>query len=495
MKNKKTKENLIPRPPIVVVLGHVDHGKTTLLDYIRKTKVTEKEAGNITQHIGASEINFSGKKITFIDTPGHEVFAKIRSRGAKVADIAILVVAADEGVKPQTVESIRYIKEANIPFVVAITKIDKPEANGEKVKQELLKAGVLLEKMGGDIPVQQVSAKTGEGINDLLEIVLLTAEMEELKADPQATASGVVIESHLDRQRGNTGTLIITDGTLHIGDCIYTNHSQGKVKILEDFQGKVIKEATFSSPVQVIGFNQLPLIGEEFWTGDKTKKTFRQTDKHLEIKEVHQELGDKEGKVIIPLIIKSDVASSLDALTLIIDKLGKKKNWLFRVLRSKVGDISEDDLRVANPDGTLIIGFRVKQRPEIKNILLANKRIIIEEGDIVYELEDKIEKAAEKHFVVKPKEVLTGKLEVLAIFNPVKGNQLIGGRVVEGAIKNKSNFRLSQDTKEVVRGKVLNIEKRKQKVSEVKEKEECGLLIECSSKIQKGNILEFWQKI
>jgi len=497
MRKEEKNENLITRPPIVVVLGHVDHGKTSLLDYIRKTHVAEKEAGKITQHIGAYEIDFQGHKITFIDTPGHEAFSQIRSRGAKVADIAILVVAADEGVKPQTIESIQYIKEEGIPFVVAINKIDKPEANVEKVKQELLKAGVLLEKMGGDVPFQTVSARTGEGVNELLDIVLLLAEMQGLKANPQAPASGVVIELHLDRQRGNTATLIITDGTLHSGDSIYTSHAQGKVKILEDFQGRVIEEATFSSPVRVVGFNQLPLIGEKFWVGSERKESapISSVPETGEVKKIYSSLGDRNAPLTIPLIIKTDVSSSAEALAKVIDHLGKKNHWFFLVLRSKIGDISENDLKIANPKGTLIIGFRVKQRPETTNILLANKRLIIEEGEVIYELEEKIQKAVERNFVVKSEETILGKLEVLAIFHPVKKKQLIGGKVLEGKVMNKASFHLQREGKDIALGKVLNLQKERKDVKEVSAKEECGLLVDCAEEIEKGDILEFFQKI
>lgn len=494
MKEKKNK-NLITRPPIVVVLGQVDHGKTSILDYIRKTHVAEKEAGRITQHIGAYEAIFQGKRITLIDTPGHEAFSQIRFRGAKVADLAVLVIAADEGIKPQTLESLQYIKEANIPFIVAINKIDKPEANVEKVKQQLLKAGVLLEKMGGDVPFQLVSAKTGEGINDLLEVILLMAEMEDLKANPQASASGMVIEAHLDRRRGNTATLLITNGTLHSGDNIYTSHTQGKVKILEDFQGRVIKEATFSSPVQVIGFNQLPLVGEKFWVGTGLAGSASPAKEKEKSEEVYQEWGDKNASLTIPLIVKTDVSSSAEALAKVIDQLGKKNHWLFRVLRNRVGDISEDDLRMANPDGTLIIGFRVKRRPEITNTLLANKRLIVEEGEVIYELEEKIQKSVEKNFVVRPKETILGKLEVLAVFNPMKKRQLIGGKVMEGKALNKTAFRLQREEQTIASGKVVNLQVHKKDVNEANSGEECGLLVDCPEKIERGDILEFFRKI
>jgi len=496
--NKKEKtENLITRPPVVVVLGHVDHGKTSLLDYVKRTKIAEKESGGITQHIGAYEITFKGSKITFIDTPGHEAFSKIRSQGAKIADIAILVVAADEGVKPQTIESLRCIKEADIPFVVAITKIDKEMANSEKVKQELLKNGVLLEKMGGDIPFQEVSAKTGSGIDDLLEIVLLLAEMEELKADSEAITSGVVIEAYLDRQRGNTVTLIITNGILRNNDEIRTISTKGKVKIMENFLGKGIKKASFSSPVQIIGFERLPLVGEKFVAGakgtnfDNLLKEELTGEKRIKI----NMLGDKDAELIVPLVIKSDVLNSKEALEKVIDQVGKRNHWLFRVLRNRIGDISDDDLKIANNEGTLIVGFRVQKRPEITNTLLAKKRLIVINEDTIYEIEDKVEEVVQKEFVVAPTAKQLGKLEVLVIFNPVKKKQLIGGKVIEGKILNKARFSLIREDKIIASGKIVNLQKGKNDVNEVEINEKCGLLVDCSQKVEKDDLLDCFQNI
>jgi len=497
MKKEKT-ENLITRPPVVVVLGHVDHGKTSLLDYVKRTKIAEKESGGITQHIGAYEIIFKGSKITFIDTPGHEAFSKIRSQGAKIADIAILVVAADEGVKPQTIESLLCIKEADIPFVVAITKMDKEMANSEKVKQELLKNGVLLEKMGGDVPFQEVSAKTGSGIDDLLEMVLLVAEMEELKADPEAIASGAVIESYIDRQRGNTVTLIITNGTLHHNDEIRTISTKGKIKIMEDFLGKSIKKASFSSPVQIIGFERLPLVGEKFVAGTKgtnfddiLKEELSGDKERVKV----NVLGDKDAELVIPLVIKSDVLNSKEALEKIIDQVGKRNHWLFRVLRNRIGDISDDDLKIADNEGTLIVGFRVQKRPEIINTLLSKKRLIIINEDVIYELEDKIEEIVKKEFVIVLSTKQLGKLEVLAVFNPVKKKQLIGGRVLEGKILNKAHFSLWRDDKTIASGKIINLQRGRNDVNEVETNEKCGLLVECSQKIEKDDLLDCFQKI
>jgi len=492
MKDKNKQLGLVSRPPIIVVLGHVDHGKTSLLDYIRKTKTAEKESGGITQHIGAYEIEVEGKKITFIDTPGHEAFSKIRSRGANVADIAILVIAADEGVKPQTKESLKDIVGAQIPFIVAMTKIDKQGANLEKVKNELSEAGALLEGRGGDVPFIGISSKTGQGIDEFLKLILLLSEMQELKANPNNPASGAVIESHLDRFRGNTTSLIIIDGTLRLKDNIVADQIGGKVKILENFQGESISEATFSSPVKVIGFEKPVPVGAKFLAGGTKDKI---TDLSEEIKVVGKELGDKNSKIKIPLIIKSDTSGSGEALEQVIVQLGEKNNWFFLLLRNETGDISEGDFKIIPSGKTLIIGFRVKKRPEINNILLTNKNLLLIKGDIIYEIEDKVRKLVENKFIKKPTEEIVGKLEVLAIFNPVKGNQLIGGKVIEGKIQNKIRFRLLRKEEIINQGKVLNLQKNKIDMSNINTGEECGLIIDCPEKAEKGDLLVFFKKI
>jgi len=492
MKDKNKQLGLVSRPPIIVVLGHVDHGKTSLLDYIKKTKIAEKESGGITQHIGAYEIEIKGKKITFIDTPGHEAFSKIRSRGARVADIAILVVAADEGVKQQTKESLKDILEAQIPFIVAITKIDKEGANLEKVKNELSEAGVLLEGRGGDVPFIGVSSKTGQGIDEFLELILLLSEMQELKANPNNQASGVVIESHLDRFRGNTTSLIITDGTLHLRDNIKADQIGGKVKILENFQGKPISEATFSSPVKVIGFEKPVLVGAKFLAGDTRGKT---ADLIEEPREIGKELGNKDSKIKIPIIIKSDTSGSGEALEQIIAQLGEKNDWFFLLLKNETGDISESDFKIVPSGKTLIICFRVRKRPETNNILLFNKNLLLIEGNVIYEIEDKIKELVENEFIKKPTEEILGKLEVLAIFNPVKGNQLIGGKVIEGKVQNKIRFRLLREEEIISQGKILNLQKNKTDISNINTGGECGLIVNCPEQIEKGDLLVFFRKI
>jgi len=492
MKDKNKQLGLVSRPPIIVVLGHVDHGKTSLLDYIKKTKIAEKESGGITQHIGAYEIETEGRKITFIDTPGHEAFSKIRSRGANVADVAILVVAADEGVKLQTKESLKDIIEAQIPFIVAITKIDKEGANLEKVKNELSEAGVLLEGRGGDVPFIAVSSKTGQGIDEFLELILLLSEMQELKANPNNPASGVVIESHLDRFRGNTTSLIITDGTLHLKNNIEADQIRGKVKILENFQGESISEATFSSPVKVIGFEKPVPVGAKFFAGGTRDKIINLSEK---LRIVGKELGDKDSKIKIPLIIKSDTSGSGEALEQVITQLGEKNDWVFLLLKNETGDISEGDFKIIPSGKTLIIAFRVRKRPEVNNILLTDKNLLLIEGDIIYEIEDKIKELVENEYIKKPTEEIIGKLEVLVIFNPIKGNQLIGGRIIEGKVQNKIRFRLLRGEEIISQGKVLNLQKNKIDMPEVKNGEECGLIVDCSEKAEKGDFLVFFRKI
>ncbi len=505
--SQEQNNNLIPRPPIVVVLGHVDHGKTSLLDYIRKTKVAEQEAGGITQDIGAYEVEIQPKKtdasqtnfateshkITFIDTPGHEAFSKMRARGAQVADLALLVIAADEGVKPQTKESLTCIQEAKIPFIVVLTKIDKEGANVEKVKTQLAELGVYLEGWGGEVPLVAVSVKTGQGIEELLELILLVSEMEGLKADPLAPASGVVIESHLDSKRGVATTLIITNGILHLQDKVKAGMIQGKVKILEDFQGKSIKEATFSSPVRVIGFEALPPIGEKFEViteGKNIKEPVE--DSHFASK---KELGNSEAQLVLPVIIKTDTVGSGEALEPLLDELGKEENWKFEILINEAGDLSEGDLKIISQEPTLVILFRVNKKPEVDNFLLAHKNINLIEGNIIYELKDKIVFQVKNKIISKPTEEIIGKLEVLALFHPIKGKQLIGGKVIEGIAKNKIRARVYRGTELLGEAKILNLQKERRDTEEVKAPNEVGLLVDFAQPLVKGDLLEFFQKI
>jgi len=495
MNNQEKENNLINRPPVVVVLGHVDHGKTTLLDYIRKTKIAEKEVGGITQSIGAYEVEVKGKKITFIDTPGHEAFLELRSRGAKTADLAILVVASDEGVKPQTIESLKIIQEAKIPYLVVFTKIDKPEANLEKAKKELAENGVYLEKWGGNIPWIAVSAKTGEGIDELLEIIILLGELENLKGNPNQEASGFILESYLDSRRGPTAILIITNGTLRLKDEIWAEGIFGKVKILENFLGQPIQEATFSSPVRVVGFENIPPVGTEFFVfkgKEELKNILQERERKEESKKI---LGDLKSELKIPLIIKADNIGSLKALEFLINKIGQENQWSFLILESEVGDLTDGDVKLSNPSGTIIIAFKIKKKPEAVNLLINFPRTFVLEDEIIYNIEDQIIKTVKDKFIEKPIEEIIGRLEVLAIFNPSKGYQIIGGKVIEGKVVNKHRFHLIRNNKIIADGKLVGLQRNKIDVNEVNQDYECGLMIDLKEEIKKGDILEFFRKI
>lgn len=476
----KNKQNPIARPPIVVVMGHVDHGKTSLLDFIRKTKVVEKEAGGITQHIGAYEIEHGGKKITFIDTPGHEAFSKMRSRGAKVADIAILVVAADEGVKPQTEDALKHIKEADIPFTVAINKIDKPGSDPEKIKKELATREVLVEGWGGKIPVAATSAKTGEGVKELLDLILLVAELEELKGNAARPASGVVIESHLDPRRGPTATIIIRDGVLHRGDLILAGNAKGKVKILEDFNGKSAESLSLGSPARTLGWETLPEIGSEFVTGEEA---------HKEIQVAPGKEKQTVGALGLGLILKADVAGSLEALQDSVQKLALSSGAATKVLDASVGEITESDVKLADATGAMIISFRAKLSRGAESFTRMKPQKIMQ-SDIIYELLENLEKEFKTIVETKKAAEILGKLEVLATFDEKGEKQIIGGRVVEGKLTKGAMAKIIRRGSAITTGKISNLQLNRQDVSEVTEGNECGILFDAPIKIVKGDILE-----
>jgi len=484
--NKESKVNSqkpLSRPPIVVVMGHIDHGKTALLDFIRKTNVVAKEAGGITQSIGAYEIEHNDKKITFIDTPGHEAFSKMRQRGAKVADLGILVVAADEGVKPQTEEAIKILNESQTPFVAAINKIDKSNTDIERTKQGLTQIGVLLEGFGGNISWQAISAKTGQGINELLDLILLAAEMEQLTYNPEAKANGVVIESKMDSRRGLTATAIIKDGILRIGEEIKTFSAVGKVKILENFLGERVKDVSPSGPALIIGFEGLPQIGEEFFAGainlaeiEQTKKT-RSLERNPEIK--NQISEDLSG--VVNLMLKADVAGSLDALAEIIKTFPNA-----RIISQSIGDITDGDIKSAKNTKSLIVGFKTRISKAAEN-LAAAQNIKIITSKIIYELL----KNLEDEFAASREPVIAGRLEILDVFNKKAGGQrqIIGGRTLAGKFKNNLNVKIQRQEKIIGEGKIINLQREKQDVSQVNENEECGILIESAVIIVVGDKL------
>jgi len=493
---KEKNHKILPRHPIVVVLGHVDHGKTTILDFIRKTKIAEKEAGGITQHIGAYEINYQGKKITFIDTPGHEAFSAMRSRGAKVADIAILVVAADEGVKPQTKEAIEHIKKWGLSFLVALNKIDKPQSQPQKVKNELAKEGVIVEELGGDVPCVEVSGKTGQGIDNLLEMILLLGEMAQLKGDISSPAQGVVIEAYLDEKRGPTATLLVRDGVLKEGEIIATRSTFGKIKRIESFQGERLKEVFPSSPCVVIGFEEVPQVGEKF----KVFKTQEEAFQYIEKKEKKEEerrevLYLEKGKKVLNLILKADVKGSLEAIENVLKSLPQEKVVL-RVLKSEVGEVSERDIQLALTSKAKILNFRTKLKKPIQ-VLAERRGVVIQSFDVIYDLAQKVRVLMEEVLGEEKVKKELGKLEVLAVFKTEKPRQIIGGRVIEGEIEKGAMVNVLRKEEIVGKGKIINLQKDKRDVEKVKEGNECGILYEGDVKIKEGDILEIYiyQKI
>lgn len=487
--------NLIIRPPIVVVLGHIDHGKTKLLDTIRKTNVVEEESGGITQHIGAYEIEYKGKKLTFIDTPGHEAFTKLRSRGAKVADIAILVIAADEGVKPQTEESIKIIKKAKIPFIVAINKIDKPEAQPDKVKQQLANLGVFLEGWGGDVPFCEISAKFNKGINELIDLILIMAEMEELRADLNKPASGVVIESYLDSKRGFVATLLIRDGKLKIGDYVCVGNQISRIRVMENFLGKKIKSATFSSPVLVLGFSGLVEVGEKFISSEnknELEEIIKEREKEMILKSKKEEavLGQEklEGKKILNVILKSDVFGSKEALDKMVSDLVFQEVAI-NILKSEIGDVNDSDIKLAQSSNAVIVAFRVDVSLKIE-LMAKNFNIKIIKSDVIYDLIEKLK--LELKTLLEPEIIRydLGKVNILAVFKTEKNKAIIGGKVVDGEVKKGSLADIVRNKEKIISGKISQLQHNKKDVEIVNQGNECGILFSFSEKDAKESFLK-----
>lgn len=482
-----TNKNLIIRPPVVVILGHVDSGKTSLLSAIRKMQFTgEKPGGAITQHIGAYQIDKDGKKITFLDTPGHEAFSAMRSRGAKVADIAILVVDSVQGVQPQTKEAILHAKSAQVPIIIALNKIDNPTANPEKAKQELSKEGILVESFGGKIPSVLTSAKTGQGVEELLELILLMAEMEDLKTDPQKPAEGLIIESYLDNQRGPVATLLSNEGVLKIGNIIGTYSTFGKIKSLRDFQDKPIEEVLPACPASVIGFEEVPKVGENFKTFPdlESAKNYLKVEEKKETAEV-LEVGPEQK--VLNLILKTDVLGSAEAIREVLKGLPQEKVVL-RILKSKAGRIDESDIKLAKTGRAIILGFRVKSLPTVGN-LAEKERVKIMAFEIIYDLVEGVRKFMER--ILEPEEVRIelGKVKVLAIFLAEKNRQIVGGRVTEGIVKKGVSIEVFRNEELLGKGRLINLQRNKKDIEQVSRGDECGLLYEGDVKIEQGDLL------
>ncbi len=464
------------RPPIIAVMGHVDHGKTTLLDHIRESSVAEREAGGITQSIGAYEINKNGRKITFIDTPGHEAFAAMRAKSAKCADIAILVIAADDGVKPQTLNALEYIKKENIPFIVAINKIDKPNANVEKTKTDLASAGVYLEGFGGDVSWQEISAKNGDGIAELLDLVLLASDMLELTYDASADAEGIVLTSRLDRKEGNVVGVVIQNGSLKNGEVIATPSAHGKIKRIVDSSGKQEKSLVPSAPAIILGFETLPAVGEIFKTG-KSAEDFCSG----KISEMHA--SDTTGEKIA-LILKADESGSLEAMKSVLGKMCLK--YPIYISSSGIGDIYENDIKLAEQMRGIMLGFKVRVDKAAMNMARAQNLEIIT-SDIIYELEKSIDEFFEKRI---PKEYRI--IKIRATFGESKGKErIIGGKVEKGIIRNHETFELWRNAKSIGNGKIINLQSGRKDVAEAVEGVEVGLLVESEMPIREDDELRF----
>jgi len=494
-------EDLITRPPVVTIMGHVDHGKTSLLDYIRKTKVTAGEAGGITQHIGAYTANVDGRQITFLDTPGHEAFTAMRARGTQATDIAILVVAADDGVMPQTIESINHAKAAKCPIIVAINKMDKPTADPDTVKQELTRYEVVPEEWGGDTICVPVSAKTGEGIDDLLENVLLMAEMLELKANPDRKARGVIIEAKLDHSRGAVATALVQTGTLHVGDMVVAGNAYGRVRAMISSRGDRVKTALPSTPVEIIGFGGVPEAGDEFMAvadeklarqvveerAAKAKASMVKMNSASTLEELYSKLEEGEVKDL-NIIIKADVQGSVEAVKQSLEKLSNKEVRV-RTIHSGVGAVTENDVMLAGIDGAIIIGFNV--RPDAKAREAATRDgIDIRYYRVIYQAIEEIEKAMKGLLAPEFRENILGHAEVRNVFKITNVGIVAGSYVTDGLIQRNAQVRLMRDNIVVYEGKLTSLQRFKDAVKEVKDGYECGVTLENYSDIKEGDIIE-----
>ncbi len=498
----ENEEDLVERPPVICVMGHVDHGKTSLLDAIRKTNVTDKEAGGITQHIGAYTVNVSGRKITFLDTPGHEAFTAMRMRGANSTDIAILVVAADDGVMPQTVEAINHAKAAGIEIIVAVNKVDKPSANIDRVKQELAEYELIPEDWGGSTVFAPVSAKTGEGIEQLLEMILLTADILELKANPKRRARGLVIEAELDKGRGPVATVLVQKGTLKVGDFVSAGACHGKVRAMIDDKGRRVKEATPSMPVEILGLSDVPSAGEVFLAheNDKTAKSYADTylaqnkEKKLEETKSRMSLEDlfsqiKEGNLKeLNLIVKADVQGSVEAVKQSLMKLSNEE-IVVKCIHGGVGAINESDVTLASASNAIIIGFNVKPDATAK-ATAEREGVDVRLYKVIYQAIEDVETAMKGMLDPVFEEKVIGHAEVRQIFKASAIGNIAGSYVLDGEFRRGCKVRITREGEEIFEGNLASLKRFKDDVKEVKAGFECGLVFEGFDKMQESDIVE-----
>jgi translation initiation factor IF-2 len=495
-------ENLEPRPPVVTVMGHVDHGKTSLLDAIRETEVAAGEAGGITQHIGASVVHVDGRKVVFIDTPGHEAFTRMRARGAKVTDIVVLVVAADDGVMPQTQEAVDHAKAAGVPIVVAINKIDKPEAQSERVKRQLSERGLMPEEWGGDTVMVEVSAKQKKNLSKLLEMLLLVADLRELKSNPKSPAAGTVLESRMDRGRGAVATILVQTGTLNTGDVFICGSVYGKVRAMFDEHGHRLKTAGPSTPVEVLGLQGAPEAGDQFQVTDEARARhiveFRQSKlreatlarsagARITLDQLHEQLMAGDVKEL-PLVIKGDVQGSVEVLSEMLPKLSDDRVKL-KIIHASIGAVTENDVLLASASGAIIVAFNV--RPDRKASDLAQREgVEIRPHSVIYEVSDEIKKAMTGLLDPVFKEMHLGRAEVRNTFR-VKGVGTIAGcYVLDGTVKRDADVRVLRDGVVVYTGRVSSLHRFKDDVNEVRSGFECGATVSNFNDVKVGDVLE-----
>ena len=495
----KGKAKLTVRPPVVTVMGHVDHGKTTLLDVIRKTNVTAREAGAITQHIGAYQALVDGRKITFLDTPGHEAFTAMRARGAQATDIVTLVVAADDGVMPQTVEAVDHATAAKVPIVVALNKIDKPDANPERVKQQLADLGLVIEEWGGDTVLVPISAKKGQGISDLLENLFLVADILELKADPDSAAEGVVIEAKLDKTKGPLATLLVQKGTLRRGHIVVAGSAWGKIRAMFDDQGNPAQKAEPSTPVEILGLDEVATSGDRFAVlpDEREARSIAEKQKHarlhptLSLSALSSQIG--EGRIKdLNIVLKTDVEGSIEPIKTSIERLGTEKSKP-RVIHAASGSITESDVLLASASKGIIIGFNTPTSPGAAQ--LANvEGVGIHHYDVIYRLTEDVDRTLKGMLEPTYAEVLRGRAEIRAVFPRSKLGKIAGTYVVEGKASRDALIKISRQNKIIGESRVASLKRFKEDVSEVSAGLECGVGIEGNVNFQVGDIIEFYKR-
>ncbi len=497
--------DLLPRPPIVTIMGHVDHGKTTLLDAIRSSRLVDKESGGITQHIGAYRVSHKNRPITFIDTPGHEAFTQLRARGARLTDIVVLVVAADDGVMPQTKEAIDHAKAAGVPIIVAINKMDKPEANAERVKQQLSKEGLLVESWGGKVVSVEISAKAKENIDDLLEMIVLTADVAELKANPRVPAQGVVLEARLDAQKGPLATIIVQFGTLGHGESFVSGTSAGKVKALFDEAGKPVRSAGPSAPVEILGFSEVPAAGSPFQVVEsqenarliaqyrlsKVKKEEPVKPERVTLDELFKKIEEGQAKELA-LVLKADVQGSVEVLRDVLPSLSSDKVKI-NLLHAATGAITEADIVLASASDAIIIGYNIKPSPKVQE--MANKENVeIRTYKIIYELTEDIKKALVGMLEPVIREVYQGRAEVRRTFQIPKVGTIAGCYVTDGKIARNAEIRVLRNKVVIHSGRISSLKHVKENVTEVKKDYECGIALDKFHDVQPGDLLEAYVK-